>query len=151
MRLALEEAEKARALDEVPIGAVIVRQGVVIGAGYNQRETKQNALSHAEVEAIFAACRRTGAWRLNDTTLYVTLEPCLMCAGAIYQARITRVVFGAYDAKAGCMGSLYRIHEDTRLNHRLPVVGGILEAECGGLLTEFFRQRRSAKKNLPTT
>lgn len=142
MRLALIEAEKARAIDEVPIGCVLVKDGQVIATGYNRRETRRHALSHAELEAIDAACNALGSWRLLGVTLYVTLEPCLMCAGAIWQARLERVVFGAYDPKAGAMGSLYRVHEDTRLNHRLPVTGGVLATECGDALRSFFRARR---------
>lgn len=142
MRLALLEAEKAKALDEVPIGCVLVKDGQTIASGYNQRESKRHALSHAEIEAIDAACRRLGSWRLLGVTMYVTLEPCLMCAGAIWQSRIERVVFGAFDPKAGAMSSLYRIHEDQRLNHRLPVTGGVLADECGMMLKEFFRSRR---------
>lgn len=142
MRVALQQAEKAKAMGEVPIGCVLVKDGEALAFGFNQRESKKHALSHAEIEAIDLACRKLDSWRLLGVTLYVTLEPCLMCAGAIWQSRIERVVFGAYDPKAGAMSSLYRIHEDQRLNHRLPVTGGVLAEECGLLLKEFFRSRR---------
>jgi tRNA(adenine34) deaminase len=143
MRQALALAARAAAEGEVPIGALIVHGEQVVGTGYNLRETHKNALRHAEIDAIGAACAALGAWRLSGCELFVTLEPCLMCAGAIYQARIERVVFGAYDPKAGAMGSLYKVHEDARLNHRLPVVSGVLEAECGQLLKDFFKARRT--------
>ena len=142
MRMALAEAEKARAIDEVPIGCVMVKNDQIIASGYNQRESLRNALSHAELEAIDRACTALASWRLLGVTLYVTLEPCLMCAGAIWQARLDRVVFGAFDPKAGAMGSLYRVHEDERLNHRLPVTGGVLAEECGEALRQFFRAKR---------
>jgi tRNA(adenine34) deaminase len=143
MRLALDLAREAAVVGEVPIGAVVVRDGRVVGSGYNLRERARDAVRHAEIDAISTACRALGAWRLTGCDLYVTLEPCLMCAGAIYQARLGRVFFGAPDPKAGAMGSLYRVHEDARLNHRLPVQGGILEAECATLLKNFFRAKRS--------
>lgn len=142
MRLALDLARKAEALGEVPIGAVIVKDGKLIGSGFNLREQARDALRHAEIDAIGAACKAVGAWRLTGCELYVTLEPCIMCAGAIHQARLDRVYFGAMDPKAGAMGSLYKIHEDARLNHRLPVVGGVLADECSGVLKDFFRSRR---------
>jgi len=142
MRAALAEADKARALGEVPIGAVVVKDGAIIGTGHNLRETRRSALRHAEIDAIEMACANVGAWRLLGCELYVTLEPCLMCAGAIYQARLDRVVFGALDPKAGAMGSLYRVHEDARLNHRLPVVKGVLAEECGQILRDFFKAKR---------
>jgi len=142
MRAALAEADKARALGEVPIGAVVVKDGAIIGTGHNLRETRRSALRHAEIDAIEMACANVGAWRLLGCELYVTLEPCLMCAGAIYQARLDRVVFGALDPKAGAMGSLYRVHEDARLNHRLPVVEGVLAEECGQILRDFFKAKR---------
>ena len=142
MRRALDLAAQAIALGEVPVGALIVRDGEVIASAFNLRETLQDATEHAETAAIRAACRRLGTWRLTGCELYVTLEPCLMCAGAIWQARLDRVVFGATDPKAGAMGSLYRVHEDQRLNHRLPVEGGVLADECGAMLKAFFRARR---------
>jgi tRNA(adenine34) deaminase len=142
MRRALGLAQSASGLDEVPVGAVIVKDGIVIGEGYNLRETKRSVLSHAELEAIHQANQKLNSWRLTGCTLYVTLEPCLMCAGAIYQSRIDRVVFGAPDPKAGATGSLYDIQSDARLNHRFTVTGGILADECGQVLKDFFRKKR---------
>jgi tRNA(adenine34) deaminase len=142
MQRALELAGAAAERGEVPVGAVIVKDDKVIAEGYNLRETLQDATRHAELIAIEAACRSLGTWRLEGCDLYVTLEPCVMCAGAIWQARLARVWFGAADPKGGAMGSLYRIHEDARLNHRLPAEGGLLAPECGKILTDFFRARR---------
>ncbi len=142
MKEALILAKEAAQHGEVPVGAVIVHENRLIASGRNTREQRQDAVSHAETDAISMACQSLSSWRLTGCTLYVTLEPCIMCAGAIYQARLERVVFGAMDPKAGAMGSLYRIHEDTRLNHRLPVDGGILAEECAAVLKEFFRARR---------
>ena len=144
MRLAIEQAQQAEKIGEVPIGAVLVRDGAVIAVGRNTRETAPAATGHAEIMAIDAACKQLNAWRLSDCTLYVTLEPCLMCAGAIYQARIARVVFGAHDPKAGATGSLFNIHEDKRLNHNFEVQGGVLGSECGTMLKEFFAARRQS-------
>lgn len=146
MRLALEEAEKARNLGEVPIGAVIVHNGKVIAAASNLRETTQNAVTHAELMAIQQACEKVGSWRLEETTLYVTLEPCPMCAGAILQSRIPRVVYGARDVKAGCVDSLYHLLNDSRFNHECEVTEGVLAEECGQILTDFFRALRERKK-----
>lgn len=142
MQIALSLAETAAARDEVPVGAVIVHEGKLIATGYNLRETHANPCAHAEIEAIEAACRTLGRWRLSDCDLYVTLEPCVMCAGAISQARLRHVYFGAMDPKAGAMGSLYKIHEDARLNHRLPVTSGLMAERCGAILTNFFRAKR---------
>lgn len=142
MSQALMLAKKAADLGEVPVGAIIVVGNQVVGQGWNLRETKRSALEHAEVMAIREASMKTDAWRLAGAKLYVTLEPCLMCAGAIYQARVPEVIFGALDPKAGACGSLYRIHEDTRLNHRFLVKSGLLAEECGDVLRDFFRQRR---------
>lgn len=142
MREAILLANQAKDRDEVPVGAVIVRNQQIIGRGFNLRETMQDATKHAEMDAIADACKQLGTWRLTGCELFVTLEPCLMCSGAIYQARLDRVWFGAHDPKAGAMGSLYRVHEDLRLNHRLPASGGILAEECGDLLRNFFRQKR---------
>lgn len=142
MARALELAKKAADLGEVPVGAVIVLGDKIIGEGWNLRETSRNAMEHAELMAIKEASIKTNAWRLNDTRLYVTLEPCLMCAGAIYQARVGEVIFGALDPKAGACGSLYNIHEDARLNHRFLVRHGLLAEECGEILRDFFRRRR---------
>ena len=148
MRLALAEAEKAARQKEVPVGAVVVADGVVVGSGFNQRESSQNPISHAEIIAITAASTRLGRWRLSGCTLYVTLEPCIMCVGAILQARVAKLVFGCVDAKAGAVESLYRLCEDRRLNHRLPVVGGVLANESGNVLSEFFLDLRTHKREL---
>lgn len=142
MEQALALARAAALAGEVPVGAVIVKDGQVIATGANAREQDQNAIRHAEMDAISAACHALQTWRLSGCTLYVTLEPCLMCAGAVHQARLDRVVFGALDPKAGAMGSLYKVHEDTRLNHRLPVTSGVMAAESAEVLREFFRARR---------
>lgn len=146
MKIALEEAQKAAALGEVPIGAVIVYQDEIIARAHNLRETTQNALTHAESMAIQEACKKTGSWRLEETTLYVTLEPCPMCAGAILQSRIPRVVYGARDLKAGCVDSLYRLLNDARFNHECEVTEGVLADACGQILTDFFRALRERKK-----
>ncbi|ARD48407.1 tRNA adenosine(34) deaminase TadA [Sporosarcina sp. P33] len=146
MRLAIEEAEKAAALAEVPIGAVIVHNGEVIAAAHNLRETTQNAVTHAELSAIQIACEKIGSWRLEDTVLYVTLEPCPMCAGAILQSRIPRVVYGARDPKGGCVRTFYQLLNDPRFNHECEVTEGVLGEECGQLLTRFFRLLRDKRK-----
>lgn len=142
IKSALQLAQIAFSLGEVPVGAIIVKQGVVIGSGFNRRESDQCATAHAEVIAIESACKSQNSWRLTDTTLYVTLEPCLMCAGAIYQSRIGRVVYGASDPKGGACGSLYSIHSDVRLNHRFTITPNVLEEECSELLKTFFKQKR---------
>ena len=147
MNLAIEEAKKAAAIGEVPIGAIIVHKNEVIANAYNLRETTQNATTHAELLAIQEACAKIGSWRLEETTLYVTLEPCPMCAGAILQSRIPRVVYGARDMKAGCVDSLYSLLNDTRFNHVCEVTEGVLAETCGNLLTTFFRELRLKKKN----
>ncbi|SOC25721.1 tRNA(adenine34) deaminase [Ureibacillus xyleni] len=146
MMAAIEEANIAGALGEVPIGAVVVFQDKIIARAHNLRETTQNAVTHAELLAIQKACEAIGSWRLEETTLYVTLEPCPMCAGAILQSRIPRVVYGARDLKAGCVDSLYRLLNDSRFNHECEVAEGILAEECGQLLTDFFRAIRERKK-----
>ncbi|MET4563306.1 tRNA(adenine34) deaminase [Lysinibacillus parviboronicapiens] len=146
MRSALEEAKKAAMLGEVPIGAVLVYDGEIIARAHNLRETTQNATTHAELMVIQEACEKIGSWRLEETTLYVTLEPCPMCAGAILQSRVPRVVYGARDMKAGCVDSLYRLLNDARFNHECEVTEGILAEECGQVLTEFFRALRERKK-----
>ena len=146
MQEALEEAKKAAALGEVPIGAVIVYKDEIIARAHNLRETTQNALTHAESMAIQQACEKVGSWRLEETTLYVTLEPCPMCAGAILQSRVPRVVYGARDVKAGCVDSLYRLLNDARFNHECEVTEGVLADECGDILTSFFKQLRERKK-----
>lgn len=147
MRLALEEARAALEVQEVPVGAVIVQGTRVVGTGHNQRETLKDPTAHAEMIAITQAAATLGDWRLEDCTLYVTLEPCPMCCGAILQARIPVVVYGAADPKAGAVDSLFRLLSDNRLNHRCQIVPGVLAEECGRLLTEFFQaQRRLGKK-----
>jgi len=143
---AIREAEKAAARGEVPIGAVIVSDGAIISRGYNLREGKQDPAAHAELIAIRKAAKKLGNWRLGGTTLYVTLEPCIMCMGAIILARIDKVVFGCYDPKGGAAGSLYDFSDDRRLNHRLALVAGVREAECAALLSGFFAALRAAKK-----
>lgn len=143
---AIKEAQKAAEIGEVPIGAVLVLDGNIISRGYNLRETNQNALAHAELLVIDEACKKLGTWRLEDATLYVTLEPCPMCAGAVILSRIKRVVFGATDPKGGCAGTFMNLPEDERFNHRSEVVQGVLEKECGELLSAFFRDIRQRKK-----
>jgi tRNA(adenine34) deaminase len=142
MVLALEQAEEAARCGEVPIGAVLVRDGNVLAADRNRREALKDATAHAEILVIRRAGELLGGWRLSNCTLYVTLEPCPMCAGAMVQARIDRLVFGAADPKGGAAGTLYDIVRDRRLNHRLEVTGGVLESECAALLQKFFRERR---------
>jgi tRNA(adenine34) deaminase len=146
MARALELAREASSLGEVPVGALIVRDQRVVAQAYNLRETLHDPTAHAERLAITLAGRATGSWRLDGCTLYVTLEPCPMCAGAIVQSRISRVVFGANDPKAGACVSLYRLLSDRRLNHRATVVGGVLERECGEILGRFFQERRACSK-----
>ncbi|MEG8975122.1 tRNA adenosine(34) deaminase TadA [Priestia megaterium] len=146
MRLAIDEALKAKDKLEVPIGAVIVQNDEVVASAYNLRETEQRSVAHAELLAIDEACKKLGTWRLEDATLYVTLEPCPMCAGAIVLSRVKRVVFGAYDPKGGCAGTLLNLLEFEKFNHQAEVVGGMLEEECGNLLTTFFRELRQRKK-----
>ncbi len=147
MKQALEEAQHAALLGEVPIGAVLVYQGKIIARAHNLRETTQNATTHAELLVIQEACKKIGSWRLEDTTLYVTLEPCPMCAGAILQSRVPpRVVYGARDQKAGCVDSLYHLLNDERFNHECDVTEGILAEECGQILTDFFKALRDRKK-----
>ena len=146
MREAVAEAKKASALDEVPIGSVVVHNGEIIARAHNLRETDRCATAHAELLAIEQACRVLDTWRLEGAVLYVTLEPCPMCAGAILQSRIERVVFGAYDPKAGCAGTFMNLLEDERFNHQCEVVPGILAEECGGMLSDFFRELRARKK-----
>jgi len=142
MRLALREAARALEHDDVPIGAVVVHEGEVIGAGHNERELRDDPTAHAEVLALREAARHLGSWRVLDTVLYVTLEPCAMCAGAIVLARVPRVVFGTDDPKAGAAGSVMDVLGHPRLNHRPEVAGGLLADESAALLVEFFRSRR---------
>ena len=148
MLRAIELAEKAAELDEVPVGAVVVKDGEIVGEGFNRRETGKNALAHAELEAIDSACKRLGGWRLHQCEIYVTLEPCPMCTGAIINSRIKRVVFGASDYKAGSMGSVINLCE-LPYNHKPEIQGGFMQEECSALLTEFFaklRERRAKVK-----
>ena len=142
MRKALKEAEKAAKIGEMPIGAVIVRDGKIISRGYNKREKGKNALLHAEVVAIDKACKKLGGWRLPGCELYVTLEPCPMCAGAILNSRIEKVYFGAYDTKSGCTGSRLNLLDMNLCNYSAEVVGGVLEEECSGIITSFFSELR---------
>lgn len=142
MRLALDEAAAAVEHGDVPVGAVVVRDGEVIARRHNERERLADPSAHAEILALRDAARALGRWRLDDCTLYVTLEPCVMCAGALVNARIGTIVYGATDPKAGAVGSLYSIPTDTRLNHRPPVRSGVLAAEAGAILREFFAARR---------
>jgi tRNA(adenine34) deaminase len=142
MRLALDEAERALNHGDVPVGAVLVHDGEVIGAGHNERELRQDPSAHAEMIALRAGAAALGSWRLLDTVLYVTLEPCAMCAGAIVLGRIPRLVYGAVDPKAGAAGSVLDVLGEPRLNHRPAVAGGLLEEECAELLRAFFRSRR---------
>ena len=143
MRLALDEARRALATYDVPVGAVVLdRAGEVVGRGWNRREAAQDPTAHAEVLALREAATRLGRWRLEDVTLVVTLEPCTMCAGAVGAARVGRLVFGAYDAKAGAVGSLWDVVRDRRLNHRPEVVSGVLADACGTLLLDFFATQR---------
>jgi tRNA(adenine34) deaminase len=143
MRLAIGEAQRALEHEDVPIGAVVVRDGAVIGAGRNERERRQDPTAHAEVLALRQAAEAVGSWRVLDSVLYVTLEPCAMCAGAIVLARVPRVVYGTVDPKAGAAGSVLDVLAEPRLNHRPEVVGGLLADECAALLTDFFGSRRA--------
>jgi tRNA(adenine34) deaminase len=142
MNAALDEARGAQGHGDVPIGCVVVHDGRVVGAGRNKRELRQDPTAHAELIALRAAARALGSWRVLDSTLYVTLEPCAMCAGAIVLARVPRVVFGCTDPKAGAAGSVLDVLGEARLNHRPEVVGGVLGAECAEVLRAFFRARR---------
>jgi len=142
MRLAIREAQAAAEHEDVPIGAVVVRDGEVVGSGHNERELRQDPTAHAEVLALREAARALGLWRVLESVLYVTLEPCAMCAGAIVLARVPRVVFGCSDPKAGAAGSVLDVLAEPRLNHRPEVAGGLLAAECAALLTDFFGARR---------
>ena len=143
MRLAIEEAKKAALIGEVPIGCVIVKGDEVIASGYNHRETNHQATAHAELLAIEEACEKLANWRLEGCELYVTLEPCVMCAGAIVAARIGRVVFGAWDARVGASGSLYDLTRDARLGAPAEVISGVLEQECSSQLRAFFESKRA--------
>lgn len=147
MEEAVRQARKAAAIGETPIGAVIVKDGKIIARGYNKRETKKNSLCHAEIIAINKACRKLGGWRLHGCDLYVTLEPCPMCAGAIVQSRIDRVFFGAYDYKGGCSESRINLFEKGLFNHNVEAAGGIMESECVKILQDFFENLRKIKRS----
>ncbi|MGN0414118.1 MAG: tRNA adenosine(34) deaminase TadA [Agathobacter sp.] len=149
MKAALAQAKKAYALDEVPIGCVIVQNNKIIARGYNRRNTDKNTLAHAELTAIKKASKKTGDWRLEDCTLYVTLEPCQMCAGAIVQSRMQRVVIASMNAKAGCAGSVLNLLQMKEFNHQVEITRGVLEEECSATLSGFFRELRSRKKSTP--
>jgi tRNA(adenine34) deaminase len=149
IRAALRDARAAAEADEVPVGCVIVHDGLVIGRGHNQTETLQDATAHAEVVAIGAASGALGSWRLTGCTMYVTLEPCAMCAGAIILARVPRLVYGAPDPKAGACGSVLDVIHETRLNHRVEVTAGVLADECGELLRGFFARKRRRAPGAP--
>ncbi len=142
MREALKQAHKAAAIGEVPIGCVIEYQGKIIGRGYNRRKTDKNTLSHAELNAIRKASKKMGDWRLEECTMYVTLEPCQMCSGAIVQARIPRLVIGCMNPKAGCAGSILNLLQVPEFNHQVDITYGVLEEECSSILTDFFKDLR---------
>ncbi|MGG4145101.1 tRNA adenosine(34) deaminase TadA [Paenibacillus algorifonticola] len=146
MQQAIEEAKKAEQIGEVPIGAIVVKNQQIIGRGYNLRETQHDPTAHAEMVAIRDACKELDAWRLLDCTLYVTLEPCPMCAGAIVQSRVKRVVYGTGDPKAGCAGTLMNLLQEPRFNHETELTSGVLQQECATMLTQFFRKLR--RKNI---
>lgn len=147
MNIALKMAKKAFDDDEVPVGCVVVKDGEVIAKTHNQKVKKKSGLHHAELVALKKAQNKLDDWHLNDCTLYVTLEPCPMCAGACINLRVGKIVFGAYDQKAGCCGTLYNLPQDKRFNHRPEVTGGVLEKECGEILSKFFKMKRKEKKN----
>ena len=146
MKAALREAKKAYKLDEVPIGCVIVQNDKIIARGYNRRNTDKNTLAHAEIAAIKKASKKTGDWRLEDCTMYVTLEPCQMCAGAIVQSRLGKVVIGSMNPKAGCAGSVINLLQMKQFNHQVEMLTGVLEEECSTMLSGFFQELREKKK-----
>lgn len=146
MKEAIKQAKKAGAIDEVPIGCVIVHQGKIIARAYNKRNTMKQTLAHAELLAIRKACKKLGDWRVEDCTMYITLEPCQMCAGAIVQARIPRVVIGASNRKAGCAGSILNLLNVPQFNHQVEVTKGVMEEACSRMMKEFFREMREKKK-----
>lgn len=145
MRTCVELAREAEALGEVPIGALVVHEGAIVASACNRREIDADPAGHAEFLAMKKAAAKLGRWRLSGCTVYVTLEPCLMCAGLMYQARIDRCVYGTADPKAGALGTLYKINEDERLNHRFEVTAGVLQEECAELLRDFFARLRGKK------
>ncbi len=147
MRAAIAQARKAEALDEVPIGCVIVYEGKIIARGYNRRNTDLNTISHAEMNAIRKASKKLGDWRLEGCTIYITLEPCQMCSGAIVQSRIDRCVIGAMNPKAGCAGSVMNLLQVAQFNHQVEITRGVLEEECSSMLSSFFRRLRETKRS----
>ncbi|MFV0520774.1 MAG: tRNA adenosine(34) deaminase TadA [Lachnospirales bacterium] len=147
MELALKEGEKALKENEIPIGCIIVHNDEIIGCGYNRRNGEKNTLYHAEIIAMDMACKNIGDWRLEDCTMYVTVEPCPMCAGAILQSRLTTLVFGAFNKKAGCCGSVYNLLDEPRFNHTVEIVSGILEEKAQVLMSTFFKSLREDKKD----
>ena len=147
MKEAIRQAKKARVLEEVPIGCVIVSDGTIIARGYNRRNTDKNTLSHAELNAIRKASKKLGDWRLEGCTMYVTLEPCQMCSGAIVQARIKRVVVGCMNPKAGCAGSILNLLDMKEFNHQVELTTGVLEEECSGMMKQFFKELRQKQKD----
>ena len=151
MKEAIKQAKKAYAIDEVPIGCVIVQNGHIIARGYNRRNTDKNTLAHAELTAIKKASKKTGDWRLEDCDLYVTLEPCQMCAGAIVQSRMRRVIIGSMNSKAGCAGSILNLLQIPQFNHQVEITQGILEEECSTMLSRFFRELRQRNKENKNT
>ena len=146
MKAAITQERKAYAIDEVPIGCVIVQNDKIIARGYNRRNIDKNTLAHAELSAIRKASKKTGDWRLEDCTMYVTLEPCQMCAGAIVQSRMKRVVIGSMNAKAGCAGSILNLLQMQQFNHQVEITRGVREEECSQMLSQFFRELRERKK-----
>ena len=146
MKEALKQAKKAYAIEEVPIGCVIVHEDKIIARAYNKRNTKKSTLAHAELLAIQKACKKLGDWRLEECTMYITLEPCQMCAGAIVQARIPRVVIGTHNKKAGCAGSILNLLQMKEFNHQVELASGVLEEECSEMMKRFFREMRNKKK-----
>ncbi len=147
MKAAIKQARKAYVLEEVPIGCVIVREDKIIARGYNRRNTDKNAIAHAEIAAIRKASKKTGDWRLEDCTMYVTLEPCQMCAGAIVQCRMKKVVIGSMNPKAGCAGSVLNLLQMAAFNHQVEIEYGVLQEECSAMLSEFFRALREKKRH----
>lgn len=148
MQKAIEVAKTAKATDDVPIGAIIVKDNEIIASACNEKEKYKFSTKHAEIIAIERAQKFIGDWRLNDCTMYVTLEPCAMCSGAIINARLSKLYFGAFDLKAGCCTSLYNLLNDSRFNHQTEVVGGVLEKDCGQLLSDFFKEKREMNRKL---
>ena len=148
MREAIKEAKKAELIDEVPIGCIIVKNNKIISRGHNIRESKQSPIGHAEIIAISKASKKLKSWRLEECDIYITLEPCIMCSGAIIQSRISNIYFGAYDSKGGALGSSINVLSANNINHHPNVVGGILEKECSSIITNYFKQKREQKNKL---